>query len=355
VAALVALTGGSLACEASRQPGAPAVSAPAVGAAAPEAEAPLATAAHPARSAVVPAVPAPESSPAPPSRHFPPAALTPPSARSAEPGDGVWAAYGDRRAGNGQHFLYTTKLHPHPTSRFITLTLVAMDLQAVRLRFMPGVEDVGTLRVPFKPGLIPEAEREMAIAAFNGGFMPRHGRWGMRLGETTIVPPRSDGCEIALFADDSVRIRSLHSDAEKVVALRQTPPCLVEEGALHPLLLKGRDKAWAGHTPGVATRRRSAIGINRERDVLFYAIGVETTARLLAEGLLAAGAHAAAELDINWNWTRFFVFGRNEAGDVRVSASLVDVAHSNRSYVERPSERDFFYVLSTPGLLRTPP
>jgi hypothetical protein len=282
-------------------------------------------------------------------KHFPPAALTPPSARSAEPGDGVWAAYTDRRARNGRHFLYTTKLHPHPTSHFVTLTLVAMDLKALRLRFMPGVEDVGTRRVPFEPGLIPETERELAIAAFNGGFMPRHGRWGMRLGETTIVPPRSDGCEIVLLADDSVRIRSAVDDAAQALALRQTPPCLVEEGALHPLLLKGRDKPWAGHTPGVATRRRSAIGINREGNVLFYAIGVETTARLLAEGLLAAGAHAAAELDINWNWTRFFVFGRDDTGNIRVSTSLVEVEHSNRSYVGRASERDFFYVLSTPA------
>ena len=141
-----------------------------------------------------------------------------------------------------------------------------------------------------------------------------------------------------------------HAEAAPALALRQTPPCLVEEGALHPLLLKGRDKAWAGYTPGVATRRRSAIGINRERNVLFYAVGVETTARLLADGLLAAGAHSAAELDINWNWTRFFVFGRDESGNIRVSKSLVNVEHSNRSYVGRPSERDFFYVLSTPEL-----
>jgi hypothetical protein len=292
-----------------------------------------------------------ESPGVPPSKHFPPAALAPPSARSAEPGDGVWSAYADRRASNGQHFLYSTKLHPHPTSRFITLTLVAMDLKALRLRFMPGVEDVGTRRVPFEPGLIPETERELAIAAFNGGFMPRHGRWGMRLGETTIVPPRADGCEIVVFADDSVRIRSAADDAAKALALRQTPPCLIEEGALHPLLLKGRDKPWAGHTPGVATRRRSAIGINREGNVLFYAIGVETTARLLADGLLAAGAHAAAELDINWNWTRFFVFGTDETGNPRISRSLVEVDHSNRAYIGRASERDFFYVLAKPTSL----
>jgi hypothetical protein len=61
--------------------------------------------------------------------------------------------------------------------------------------------------------------------------------------------------------------------------------------------------------------------------------------------MLAAGAHDAAELDINWNWTRFLTFAKNPEGALRVSGSLVDVQYSNRAYVERPSERDFFYVL----------
>jgi len=299
-------------------------------------------------AARVPAV-TPDSAPgpAPAESPFPPKNVAPPSARSAEAGDGVWTPFSDARTSAGAPFFYTTKLHPHPTSRFVTLTLVAIDLGAVRLGFMPGVEDVGKQAVPFEPGLVPSAERERTLAAFNGGFMPRHGRWGMQLGATTIVPPREPGCTLALF-DDGVRLRSwsvLAADAARPLALRQTPPCLLEQGAVHPLLMKGLDKAWAGHTPGVVTRRRSAIGLNRAANVLFYAVGVEAPARLLAEGLLAAGAHDAAELDINWNWTRFLTFAKNEDGALRVAQSLVDVQYSNRAYVERASERDFFYLV----------
>ena len=278
---------------------------------------------------------------------FPPKPLVPPSARSAEPGDGEWTPFGSARTSSGRALLYSTKLHPHPTSRFVTLTLVAIDLGATRLGFMPGVLDVGAQKVPFEAGLVPAAEREQTLAAFNGGFMPRHGRWGMVRGETTVVPPREPGCTIAL-SENEVRIRSwsvVAAEASRWSALRQTPPCLVEQGALHPLLLKGQDKAWAGHTPGVVTRRRSAIGINREGTVLFYGVGVETPARLLAEGMLASGAHDAAELDINWNWTRFLTFAKNADGELRVDASLVDVEYSNRAYIERASERDFFYVV----------
>ena len=258
----------------------------------------------------------------------------------------MWKRLADE--GTSGAWLYSTTLHPHATSRFITLTLVSIDLTALGLGFMPGTEDVGKRQVPFVAGLVPAGLQAKLVAAFNGGFMLRHGRWGMQLGETALQAQRDPGCSIALDEGGSVRIRSwpeLAADSRRFTAIRQTPPCLVENGALHPLLLKGIDKPWAGNTAGVVTRRRSGIGIDREGQRLLYAVGLETSPRLLAEGLKAAGAEHAAELDINWNWTRFLVFDKNAEGALRVSKSLVEVDHSPRVYVERPSERDFFYVL----------
>nr|MDQ2647159.1 phosphodiester glycosidase family protein [Myxococcota bacterium] len=272
--------------------------------------------------------------------------IAPLSARSAEPGDGVWKRLGDEGTSGG--WLYTTTLHPHATSRFITVTLVSIDLTALQLGFMPGVEDVGKRKVPFVAGLVPADAQSRLVAAFNGGFMLRHGRWGMQLGETSLQAQRDPGCSIAIDGEGAVQIRSwpaLAPEASRFLAIRQTPPCLVENGALHPLLLKGLDKAWAGNTAGVVTRRRSGIGIDRDGKRLLYAVGLEATPRLLAEALKAAGAEHAAELDINWNWTRFLIFDRNAEGALRVSKPLVEVEHSARVYVERASERDFFYVL----------
>jgi hypothetical protein len=272
---------------------------------------------------------------------FPPPDITPPSARSADDGDGRWQAL-------SEPLVYSTVLHPHETSRFITITIAAIDLTRVRLEFLPGVDDVGKQQVPFTPGLVPSAEQSRLIAVFNGGFMPQHGRWGMRLGETTVLPPRDLGCTIALFQDGAVKIGSwpaLAPAAESMRALRQTPPCLLEEGALHPQLLAGRDRAWAGHTPGIVTRRRSAIGLSADGQTLLYAIGVEASPKLLAVGLSAAGAHAAAQLDINWNWTRFLLFGTGPDGKLGVRQALAEVQHARREYVELPSKRDFFYLL----------
>lgn len=281
---------------------------------------------------------------------FPPPPITPPHERSAHEGDGQWTPLGNPgdRAAEGAPVLYKTVLHPHPSSRFISLTVVAIDLEATRVHFMPGADDVGTKKLPFTPGLVPAERQDALLAVFNGGFMPRHGRWGMQLGDVNVVPPRDIGCTIVIMPDGAVSIRSFSAVADRVAkaeAFRQTPPCLVEQGAIHPDLLAGRDKIWAGQNPNLVTRRRSAIGIDATGRVLLYGIGVETSARVLAEGMRFAGARDAAELDINWNWTRFLLYGKNDAGQLRVTSTLVEGEYAKSGYVARPSQRDFFYVV----------
>ena len=283
-----------------------------------------------------------------PAQPFPPPDIEPPSIRSAEPGDGQWKPLGESPPGGAAALLYTALIHPHVSSRFITLSLVAIDLTRARIEFVPGVDDVVRQQVPFVPGLVPERDRAGLVAAFNGGFMPQHGRWGMRVGETTLLPPREPGCTIALTAADRVEIRSwpaLASRSGELRALRQTPPCLLEEGEVHPDLIAGRERAWAGHTPGIVTRRRSALGVSKDGKTLLYALGVECSPKLLATGLRAAGAASAAQLDINWNWTRFLLFAADSNGKPRVTTTLAEVDHTKRDYVEAASKRDFFYVV----------
>jgi hypothetical protein len=239
-------------------------------------------------------------------------------------------------------------IHPHEASKFIAVTIVVIDLARVRVGYMPGTDDLGGKKVAFQPGLVPATERERLLAVFNGGFQPRHGRWGMKLGEDTILSPRNEGCTLALYADGGVRLRSwpaLADSASAIHAFRQTPPCLLENGQVHADLVAGRDKAWKGNTNDIVTRRRSAVGLDEKNSWLFFAIGVEASPRLLGEALRAAGAHHAAQLDINWNWTRFLTYERDRDGNLRVSASLVEGEYAKSGYFERPSDRDFFYVL----------
>jgi hypothetical protein len=94
------------------------------------------------------------------------------------------------------------------------------------------------------------------------------------------------------------------------------------------------------------TRRRSAIGIDRTGETLFFGLGEEVGPKHLAAGMRAAGAWAAAQLDINWNWTRFLLVGDKEGGSsAEITSTLVPkMNHGRREYVVRPSQRDFFFL-----------
>jgi hypothetical protein len=83
---------------------------------------------------------------------------------------------------------------------------------------------------------------------------------------------------------------------------------------------------------------------------LYYGLGIELGPKQLAEALRMAGAEHAAELDINYAWTRFLIAGRlrDGAGNVRprITSTLVEgMMYGKTEYIERPSTRDFFYVV----------
>jgi hypothetical protein len=252
--------------------------------------------------------------------------------------------------------LAQTVLRPHETSRFLTVHIVAIDLRRLELHYLPGTEDVLGKRLPdsVTPGRVPPEHHPRLVAAFNGGFMPQHGRWGMKVSDFIVVPPRELGCTVATqpsaLPERSVRIApwpALAAEEPQLPAYRQTPPCLLNGGELHPDLKRGVEKPWGGFNPNLVTRRRSAVGLDASGHLLFYAVGVEVGPRLLAEALAHAGAAQAAELDINDNWTRFALFVLDEAtGQPRVERMLLDDMVKQKSgYVARPSERDFFYLL----------
>jgi hypothetical protein len=260
------------------------------------------------------------------------------------------AAAGDRAA-EPPPLLFKTVVHPHPQSRFDEVTVVAIDLARTEIHFVPGAGDPGA-EAAESPGLVPSAHHDALLAVFNGGWLPRHGNWGMMAGGRELVPPRREGCTLGVYRDGRVKIASwprLEGEVSSMRAWRQTPPCMVEDGALHALLQAKNDKPWGGHNPKDKTRRRSAIGIDAGGRVLFYAFGVEVGAELLARGMQHAGAVAAAELDINWTWTRFLLLGK-QGDELQITSTLVPkMEHSKRGYVSRKSDRDFFYILRRPS------
>jgi hypothetical protein len=247
------------------------------------------------------------------------------------------------------HTLFRTTLHPHKTSRFIKLDVVAIDSNQLSLHWVIGTKDhLANKLVPHHtPGLIPQDAQERALAIFNGGFQARHGWWGQMSHGITLLEPKDAGCTVAIFEDGSVRLgpwNELSAVKDRMLAFRQAPPCLVHDGAIHPRLESGNTKVWAGRNPDRKTRRRSALGIDTSGRVLYFAIGTETDPLALARGMKAVGATTALQLDINWAWTRFLLVGRRD-GQPRVTTSLVDGSlHGKNEYFSYASHRDFFYL-----------
>lgn len=294
--------------------------------------------------------PAPAVDPGPP---FPPPPFSPPFSRTAKAGDGVFALI-EEGAAKGTGAMARAIVHPHAVKPHPSVVIVAVDLRRVDLVLVAGTEEPESTVVPKerRPGLVPSADLPSLLAVFNGGFMAKHGKWGMMVDGDIFLPPREDGCMVALLDDGTVKIASpkgLDPVRDKLRSYRQTPPCLVEDGAPHPKLpQEDTARLWGAAIGGDREIRRTAIGVDASGKTLFFGIGEWIWARDLAVAMKSAGAVSAAELDINWSYTRFLLYGESTPKEV-VSTLIEKVEYSKTGYVSKPAPRDFFYLRKKAG------
>jgi hypothetical protein len=284
---------------------------------------------------------------------FPPKPIPPIHARTAKPGDGEWTPLTVRSLPAGQTSpLFTTVVRPHPIRNFVVVQLVAIDTTRLDLDLILGTEEPEGTKLPLekRPGKVAATDLDRLVAVLNGGFKKRHGQHGVGKAGEIAQEPNADGCTFAKLADGSYRVRShskLLSLLEGFQFFRQTPPCLVEDGA------KNRDtehelkaKKWGGAEDGNKEIRRSAIGLAEDGRVLYFAIGDYLTASWLADGLVAVGIRDAAELDINYSYTRFILYQPAGNGELTVSSPLLtDLKAPRNEYWREASGRDFFTLL----------
>ncbi len=294
--------------------------------------------------------PPPSAAAAPEPAPFAPAAFAPPFARSAKPGDGQWARLPELSGRDADGALLRTTVHPHPIKKDVVVTLVAMDLARLSLTWVPGKEDPPNPNIPAeaRPGLIPEALQPSALVVFNGGWLYKHGRHGMKLGELLFAPPKEGACTVALLPGPRLLIgpwERLEPQLGDALAWRQAPPCLLFEGAPHAELGR-RNAPWGLSAEGKQDIRRSALGLDATGRVAYYALGEWISAPELTRGLQAAGVVTATSLDVNYSYTRFlFLSPKPEGPGLRISATLIeDTKHLRGEYTDRPAARDFFVV-----------
>ena len=294
------------------------------------------------------AAPAPEPPPPPP---VPPPKFAAPFAKTAQDGDGVWEPLVPGPPGQPA-LLYKAIVHPHPQKKPIYAAIVAIDLTRTDVALVAGTDEPETKTVDAskRTGLVPAGVLDDLLVVMNGGFMAKHGNYGMMLDGAEFLTPREDACAVAKRKDGSLWIApwiEMKGKNADLLFYRQTPACLVDKGALHADLDSDfKRRKWGGQNNGQKDTRRSAMGLDASGKVLFYGLGEWVFPMDIAVAMKAAGAVSAAELDINWSYTRFLLMGRPTPSDpVQVVSTLVPkIEHSKRGYVEKAATRDFFYV-----------
>jgi hypothetical protein len=270
------------------------------------------------------------------------------------PGDGEWLGISDPRHPDESPRMFKTLLHPDKGRSWAEVFVVAIDLGRVLLYPVAGTQepqpDSDEARRYVREGKIPANRQASLIAAFNGGFMTEHGGYGMKIDGLTIAKPKLHACALAFYKDESLRIGSwqtLSSGESDMVWFRQTPECMWEDDKLHAGLQAGAGlKKWGSTVDGETVIRRSAIGLNRARDVLYVAITNHTSARVLADGLHHAGASDIAQLDVNWSYPKFVTF--EPIGHTKVLHPVPlapGFEYSDDEYLRKKEKRDFFYIL----------
>lgn len=270
------------------------------------------------------------------------------------PGDGEWLGVVDARHPDEAPRMFKTLLHPDKGRSWSEVFVVAIDLKRVQVFPVAGTQepqpDSDEARRYVREGKIPVDRQPTLIAAFNGGFMTEHGGYGMKLEDVTIAKPKPRACTIAFYKDESLRIGSWQAlgDGEpNMVWFRQTPECMWEGDKLHAGLQAGAGlKKWGSTIDGETVIRRSAIGLNADRSVLYVAITNHTSARVLADGLHHAGATDVAQLDVNWSYPKFVTFEPIGHTSVLHPVPLAPgFEYSDDEYLRKKEKRDFFYIL----------
>jgi hypothetical protein len=264
--------------------------------------------------------------------------------------DGVWVPIVDARYPQEPPLAFKTMLHPDRRRSWSEVFIVALDLPRLRVHYMLGTQDPRATtpqgRRVQRPAVIPKEHWGGLVLAFNGGFKTEHRRYGVMVDGVSLVPARDGSCTVAAHGDQ-LQVRSweaLDPSGATATWLRQTPPCLCERGAIHPGLRDEKSRKW-GSMFGETVIRRSAIGVDQRGRSLFVAVSNATTARVLADALHHVGAYDAAQLDVNWSYTKILIYRPEPGGELRAESLVEGFVFDEDEYIRQRAPRDFFYVV----------
>lgn len=259
-------------------------------------------------------------------------------------GEGVWHNRPLKLFPDKQVMAYTF-VRPDPTRPFAYVTLVQLDIGPMVLSAVAGTQQPGGPIGNPGPGKIPQeiVSSGNLVAAFDGGFQYRDGKYGMVVGDKTYVPLENNVGTLVGYKDGTLRIVNYTGQdlGKDVVFIRQNCPILVENGQIFALNEMNK-KLWGRTFNADIYTWRSGLGLTKEGN-LIYAVGNNLGPESLAQALKMAGAENAIQLDINPFWVRFNIFDSNGDGTYKVSTLTKDLKDGSQGYLHGYT-KDFFYL-----------
>jgi hypothetical protein len=226
------------------------------------------------------------------------------------------------------------------------VTLLYLNQGLVTLALHSGTIDAGANGWRHGPAVV-DGERRHLVAAFNGGFKFETESGGfMSYGRTALALRRGLG-SIVTYADGTTNIgaweEGVPSRRSQVVAVRQNLSLLIDHGRTAGTV--ECVPCWGATLGGGPDVARSALGVTGDGQ-LAWAGGEGVSVAALAEGLLAAKAVRAVELDINPQWVAAYLYRHRGSGRPLEPIPVVPTQNGIAGAFLEPYARDFFTVLA---------
>jgi hypothetical protein len=226
------------------------------------------------------------------------------------PGEGQWIGLDKdpfiTPAPSGMPAAFVTSfVRPNVHRQDVRVYVTLWDPRRIALHIEAGsVEPVGPSG-EHGPGLVPRTPEVMRhlVAAFNGGFQPVHGEYGLQADGIEYLPPKPYAATVVELRDGSNAFGAWPAPGSEsdvpgdILAFRQNLTALVQNGRFNPW---GRNW-WGGTPPGWPDQihsTRSAICLTSEGFIgYFYSTSI--AADDLAQGMLDARCTFGIHLDMN--------------------------------------------------------
>jgi hypothetical protein len=258
--------------------------------------------------------------------------------------EGVWRIMELGLFPNREVMAYTF-VRPDTERAYTIVTIAQLDMKSMRLGVVAGTKEPGGKLGNVGPGKVPIdiVDNNKLVAAFDGGFQYRDGKYGMIVDGKTYLPLINDVGTVVGYKNGDFKIinytgQDLGGDVEFV---RQNCPILIENGQLAVVDVKNK-KLWGRTFSADIVTWRTGMGITKNGNLLF-AVGNSLTPTTLAVALQMAGAENAIQLDINPNWVRFNIFNPLGNGKYDSKPLTLDLKNGASSYLNGYA-KDFFYV-----------